>query len=271
MIKWITIILGVAIMAAGLNTLLEPYSLVTGGATGIAVIAQSMWGIPMSVTNMAINIPLLWAAYKMYGFPFVKDTLLATVFLSAALEATRLLPVIETDIILAALFGGIMTGTGLGLVFRAGATTGGSDLAARLINKLYPQISVTKILLALDIIIIGGSALVLGVTPAMYAIVSVYVVSKLIDAILSGVDYAKAVFIISEKSHIIGKQIITDIKRGATYIKCTGIYSNREKGLLYVVVPARQLVRLKAVAENIDPAAFIIVNDVREIRGEFRR
>ncbi len=271
MIKWITIILGVTVMAAGLNTLLEPYSLVTGGATGIAVILQSLWNIPMSVTNLVINIPLLIAAFKLSGFSLVKDTLYSTLLLSLALEITKVLPVVQTDLILAALFGGIMTGIGLGLVFRAGATTGGSDLAARLINKLYPRLSVTKILLVLDIAIIGGSAFVLGATPAMYAIVAVYVVSKIIDAILGGVDYAKAVFIISEKSYIIGKQIITDIKRGATYIKCKGIYTDREKGLLFVVVPAKQISLLKALAESIDPSAFIIVNDVREIRGEFRK
>lgn len=271
MIKWINIILGVTAMAIGLNSLLEPYSLVIGGATGIAVILQGAAGVPMSVTNLAVNIPLLILAFKSIGWRFVKDTLYATLLLSLALELTRLVPVIETDIILASLFGGILTGVGLGLVFRSGATTGGSDLAARLINCFYPQFSVTKIMLALDIAIIIFGAFVLGVTSAMYAVVSVYVISKIIDVVLGGVDYAKAVFIISEKSELIGRQIMSEIKRGATYLKCKGLYTNREKGLLFVVVSSRQLARLKALAESIDPAAFITINDVREIRGDFRK
>ncbi len=268
--KWITIIIGVTAMAIGLNSLLEPYSLVTGGATGIAVIVQSLWDIPMSVTNLAINIPLLAAAFKMAGFRFVKDTLYSTLLLSLALEITRYIPVIQTDTILASLFGGILTGIGLGLVFRAGATTGGSDLAAKLINKLYPQLSVARIMLVLDIAIIAGGAFILGTSPAMYAVVAVYVSSKMIDVILGGVDYAKAVFIISEKSEAIGRLIITEIKRGATYIQCRGLYTSREKGLLYVVVSARQISQLKTLAESVDPKAFMIINDVREIRGDFR-
>lgn len=270
MAKWMNIILGVTLMAIGLNSFLEPCSLVIGGATGIAVIFQSIWGIPMSLTNLIINIPLLIIAFKIIGFSFVKDTLYATLLLSLALEATRIIPQVNTDVVLAAIFGGILTGAGLGLVFRAGATTGGSDLAARLIHKYYSSYSVSRIMLVLDIAIIIGGAFVLGLTPAMYAVVTVYVVTKIIDVVLGGVDYAKAVFIISEKSEIIGRQIITVIKRGATYIKCKGIYTDREKGLVLVVVSARQIAKLKALAEGIDPGAFIIVNDVREIRGDFR-
>ncbi len=270
MIKWLSIILGVTVMAIGLNSFLEPCSLVIGGATGIAVISESLWGIPMSITNLVINAPLLIIALRLMGFSFVKDTLYATLLLSLALEATKVIPPVDTDIVLSAVFGGILTGTGLGLVFRFGATTGGSDLAARLIHRYYPAFSISRIMLVLDVCIILGGAFVLGLTPAMYAVVTVYVLTKVIDVILGGVDYAKAVFIISEKSDMIGRQMMTALKRGATYINCKGMYTDREKGLVLMVVSARQIVKLKTLAESIDPGAFIIVNDVREIRGDFR-
>ena len=195
--KWTIIITGIILLSLGLNLLLEPHALVIGGATGIAVIFKKTFNIPLYITNLLIDIPLVIAAIKLKGFSFVKDTLIATILLSAFLAVTSYLPVIKTDLILAAVFGGLLCGVGIGLILKGNTTTGGSDLLALIIHQFYPHITTARIMIVIDMIIVISGAFVLGVTPALYALISIYIIGKTIDIVLEGFDFAKAVFITS--------------------------------------------------------------------------
>ena len=268
--KWLNIFIGCILMSIALNSLLEPFAIVIGGATGIGVILKSLVGVSMSITNLIVNIPLIIIAFRLLGFKFIKDTLYTTLLFSATLEITSYLPAVESDIVIAAIFGGVLSGIGLGLIFREGATTGGGDILAMLIHKYKPHMSISRIILITDVIIIGLGAFTLGITPTMYAILTVYILTKCIDTVLTGLDYAKAVFIISNKSNDIGNEITTKIRRGATYINCRGIYTNEERGMLLVVVSNREIAQLKEYVNNIDPNAFVIVNEVKEVQGDFQ-
>lgn len=269
--KWTTIILGLIFMSLALNLFLEPNSLVIGGATGIGVIIKKLFNIPLSVTNLIINIPLLIAAVKIKGFSFVKDTLIATVLLSITLEITSHIPPVKTDLILASVFGGLTSGIGLGLIFKGNATTGGSDLLASIIHQFYPHITTARIMLIIDIVIVILGIFALGVTPALYAIISIYILGKIIDIVLGGLDFAKAVFITSANCTAIGLTLTTELTRGATYIDCKGMYTNEKKGMLLIVVSGREINRLKEIVYELDKNAFVIVNDIREIQGNFRK
>lgn len=269
--KWLLIILGLLFMSLPLNLLLEPHSLVIGGVTGIGVILKKLFNIPLSLTNLIINIPLLIAAVKIKGFSFVRDTLISTFLLSAFLELTAFVPPIETDLIIAAVFGGLLSGIGIGLIFMGNATTGGSELLAVIIHEFFPHISTAQIILVIDGAIVFLGIFVLGITPALYAIIAIYVMSKIIDLILEGFDFAKAVFITSSNCTAIGLTLTSRLMRGATYIDCKGMYTNKNKGMLLIVVSKREINKLKEIVYELDKNAFVIVNDVREIQGNFRR
>lgn len=269
--KWTTITLGILFMSLSLNQILEPHSLVIGGATGVGVIFKKLFNIPLSITNLIINIPLLVAAIKIKGFSFVKDTLAATILLSIILEITSFIPPIETDLILASVFGGLLGGIGIGLIFKGNATTGGSDLLASIIHQFYPHITTARIMLVIDMIIVVAGIFALGITPALYALIAIYIMSRIIDIVLEGFDFAKAVFITSPNCAAIGLTLTTELTRGATYIDCKGVYSKENKGMLLIVVSAREIGKLKEIVYNLDENAFVIVNDVREIQGNFRK
>ncbi len=269
--KWLYILCGLILLSLSLNLLLEPKGLVIGGATGIGIILKKLAGVPLSVTNLIINIPLLIAAVKIKGFAFVKDTLISTLLLSPILELTAHIQPIQTDFILSAVFGGILSGAGIGLIFRGEATTGGSDLLASILHTYIPHISTARIMLIIDMLIVAAGIFVLGITPALYAIVAIYIMSKLVDIILEGFDFAKAVFITSSNCELIGLTLTHRLVRGATYLNCKGMYSMDDKGMLLIVVSNREIGRLKEIVNEIDENAFVIVSDTREIMGNFRR
>lgn len=276
--KWISdgliIILGDLLLAVAIIAFLEPQNLVTGGVSGIAIIMEDYTGrlgyaVPIWLTNLALNIPLFLLGIKAMGRAFLVKTAFATFFLSVALYLVGFIPLIEMDITLAAVFGGVFSGVGLGLVFRVMATTGGTDLAASLIRKRFmPHISIPRILFVLDSAIILLGLLVFGPVPAMYAVVAVYVTTKVTDTLLEGLSFSKAAFIISDESERIAESVMQKLDRGATGLNGQGMYTRREKNVLLCVVSAKELVRLKEIVHALDTGAFMIVADVREVLGD---
>lgn len=276
--KWLSdgliIILGDLLLAVAIIAFLEPQNLVTGGVSGIAIIVEDYTGrlgyaVPIWLTNLALNIPLFLLGIKAMGRAFLVKTAFATFFLSVALYLVGFIPLIEMDITLAAVFGGVFSGVGLGLVFRVMATTGGTDLAASLIRKRFmPHISIPRILFVLDSAIILLGLLVFGPVPAMYAVVAVYVTTKVTDTLLEGLSFSKAAFIISDESERIAESVMQKLDRGATGLNGQGMYTRREKNVLLCVVSAKELVRLKEIVHALDTGAFMIVADVREVLGD---
>ncbi|MBW9145442.1 YitT family protein [Clostridium sp. CM028] len=273
-LNYIYIIIGTTILAAGINMFLAKFKLVTGGVAGIAIVIQYIAekhygiGVPLWFTNIVINIPLLIIARKLKGKKFVGKSLFAAAYLSFALFYTSFIPMPQVDILLVSIFGGVFVGIGLGFVLRASASTGGTDLAANIIKVYLKNMPIAKIILAIDSIIILTGAFVFGVQKAMYALISTYIVSKVIDGILEGINYSKAVFIISNNSKEIAEILMKDLKRGVTGINATGMYTNGPKQVLYIVVGKNEIVPLQKMVKLIDANAFITVADVREVSGE---
>lgn len=258
-------------MALGLNGFFAPHNIVTGGATGISLIVLRLFDIPMWFTNLAVNMPLFVVSYKFNGIKYTRDSLFSTILLSFFIGLTENLPYFETDTIIACVFGGILEGSGIGLIVKGNSSTGGSDLAATLIKKALPHLSIANIMLMIDVCILTLGCFVLGISSVLYAIIAVYVLSKVINTVLEGFDFAKAAFIISDKADEIGHQVTTNLKRGATLFNGTGVYTRHRRDMVIVVMSAKQIAKLKAIATEIDANSFVFVTDVREIAGDFRK
>lgn len=279
------IIAGSFITAIAINVFLVPYKIAPGGLSGIATVIYylSNGRFPVGVTMLVLNIPLFIIGIKLIGGRFAVRTLFSTIFLSLAIDSTEPLTrdfigrfllksgqlPSNPDILLYAIFGGFLMGLGLGIVFKSGATTGGTDLAAKIINHFAPGFTMGQILLLIDTsVIIFAAASFESFQLALYAIVTLFISSKVIDAILEGVNFAKAVFIISDKSDEISQKVMADLDRGVTALKGTGMYTGSDKVVLYCVVHRGQLPQLKEIVKGIDKNAFVILTDVREVLGE---
>jgi uncharacterized membrane-anchored protein YitT (DUF2179 family) len=225
--------------------------------------------VPLWVTNTVLNLPLFFAGYKMMDRTFLIKTVFATLFLSLALFLAAYIPPFTDDVLLSALFGGAASGLGLGLVFRVMATTGGSDLAASILHKhVFRHFSIARILFVIDSAIILLGLLVFGPVSALYAVVAVFVSSKTADALMEGLHFAKAAFVISDFSDEIAAEVMRSMDRGATGIKGQGMFTRTDKNILLCVVSAKEMVQLKTIVHTLDEKAFVIVADVREVLGE---
>lgn len=271
---YLLITIGTIILACGINMFFEKQNLVTGGVTGLAIvikyISSGMFdgGIPLWFTNIVLNVPLYLIGIKIRGRGFGKKTLYAIIFLSFALFFTKYMPAPPTDILLSSLFGGVLSGVGLGFVFIAYGTTGGTDLAANIIQHFIKHISVGKLMMILDGIIIFAGAVIFGAINTMYALIAVYISGKVLDNMLEGVHFSKAVFIISDKAEIIADEIMRNLDRGVTSLNGKGMYTKMEKEILFCVVSKKEIFKLKEIVRNMDSKAFVIVSDAREVLGE---
>ncbi|TCT14113.1 uncharacterized membrane-anchored protein YitT (DUF2179 family) [Natranaerovirga pectinivora] len=272
--EFLLIVIGTLLLAISINVFFDPMNLVIGGVTGLAIVIKSIsldvlgFEIPIWLTNIAINIPLFVVAIYLKGKSFGRKTFFATVVLTVGLYYTEGLPLITQDILLATVYGGIVAGVGLGLVFQAFATTGGTDLAASIAQHYLRHLSVARIMLFLDGIIVISGAFVFGPENALYAILSIFITTKIIDGILEGVHFSKAAFIISDEYEEIAASILLNIDRGVTGINGKGMFSTRDKQILLCVVSKKEIVKLKELVKEIDRKAFVIVADVKEVLGE---
>ena len=265
---YILILIGASIMGIAIKNIYDPIGLVTGGASGVAIILKKQFGVPLWLTNTAINIPLFAAAAKLKGWSFIKRTLLATVTLSVSLYVIPEMPFLMDDLFLTALFGGLITGAGAGIVFACQATTGGTDMLAAIIRRWLPHYTLAQILQVLDAAIVLIGAGIFGVTYALYALIAIYAVSKVSDGIIEGMKYSKVAYIISDKSEEIAAAILKELERGVTALDARGMYSGNRKDVLFCVVSRKEIAQLKELVVGHDAQAFVIVSDAREVLGE---
>ena len=265
---YILILIGASIMGFAIKNIYDPIGLVTGGASGVAIILKKQFGVPLWLTNTAINIPLFAAAAKLKGWSFIKRTLLATVTLSVSLYVIPEMPFLMDDLFLTALFGGLITGAGAGIVFACQATTGGTDMLAAIIRRWLPHYTLAQILQVLDAAIVLIGAGIFGVTYALYALIAIYAVSKVSDGIIEGMKYSKVAYIISDKSKEIAAAILKEMDRGVTALDARGMYSGNRKDVLFCVVSRKEIAQLKELVVGHDAEAFVIVSDAREVLGE---
>ena len=273
-LEYLMIIVGTGLMSLAINSVFDASGMVTGGFSGIAIIIKA-WtkglvngGIPLWVTNCVLNIPLFFIAWRVKGFSFIKKAILGEVSLSVWLAIQPVFHLAGDDLLLAALYGGVIQGIGIGLVFLGGGTTGGTDMMAAIIQKFLQHYSISQIMQIIDGAVVVVGMYVFGIHKALYAIIAVYLVTKVSDGLIEGLKFSKAVYIITEKPKEIAEMIMEDLDRGATGINVKGMYSGQDKLMLFVVVNKKEIVMLKEKVDEIDPQAFVIVTDAREVHGE---
>ena len=273
-LEYLMIIVGTGLMSLAINSVFDASGMVTGGFSGIAIIIKA-WtkglvngGIPLWVTNCVLNIPLFFIAWRVKGFSFIKKAILGEISLSVWLAIQPVFHLAGDDLLLAALYGGVIQGVGIGLVFLGGLTTGGTDMMAAIIQKFLQHYSISQIMQIIDGAVVVVGMYVFGIHKALYAIIAVYLVTKVSDGLIEGLKFSKAVYIITEKPEEIAGMIMEDLDRGATGINVKGMYSGQDKLMLFVVVNKKEIVMLKEKVDEIDPQAFVIVTDAREVHGE---
>lgn len=273
-VDYLFIFMGTGIMALAIQCIFEPIGLVTGGFSGIAIIIRKMTagivegGVPLWLTNLALNVPVFIAALIIKGRKFLGRTVIGTVLLSFWLYVIPQVDLTQGDYMLSSVFGGVITGIGIGFVLLAKATTGGTDMVSALIQKYVRHYSVVQILQVIDGMVVLAGLYVFGLKPALYAIVAIFITSKVSDALMEGMKYSKAAFIITDCYKEIADAIMTQLDRGLTGLDATGMYSGDKKTVLYCVVAKKEIVELKDIVAKIDPKAFVIVTDAREVFGE---
>lgn len=260
--------LGCLLYAVGISVFLQPNEIAPGGFSGMAVIINYLTDIKTGTLILLFNIPISIIGYKKLGRHFMMITIYAVIVSSIMMNFLEKIEVLETEPLLGALYGGICLGIGLGLNFSVGGSTGGSDIIIKLVRKSKPHLSLGQIVIYTDIFVVALSSLVFGtLNSALYATISIWISSKVIDSVLEGPDLAKLVYIISDKNPEIALEICSTIKRGVTLLKGTGAYTNDDKNVIICAVRRQQLPQIKKIASSIDEHSFMIVTDVREVLG----
>ncbi len=271
---YILLAAGSGLIALAVQAVFDPMGMVNGGFTGLGIIIRRMTtglvpgGIPLWFTNIALNLPAFIIAWFVMGGQFVRRTAVAALLLSVWLAVIPPMDLAKGDYLLAALYGGLISGVGIALVFRTGNATGGTDLVASLLHRKFRNYSIAQILLVLDGAIIAAGYYLVGARPALYAIISVAIVTKVSDTILDGLNYSKMIFVVSDRSTEIAEHILYEMDRGCTAIPAQGMYSDEMRKMLFCVVGKKEVLDFKDCVKELDPRAFVIVTDANEVLGE---
>lgn len=266
--QYIQITLGAFLMAVAVVCYFDRFHVVTGGVTGIAVILKGLFDIPMWIVNASVNLPLFVLAYRRLNRRSFVKTLYATVMLTVALGIVPVFDILTGEMLVDMISGAVFMGTGLGLIISANASSGGSDLAATLLNKRFSYLSIPKIMAIIDAIVILAGMSAFGAGRAIYSIIAIYVITKISDYIMEGPNRAKLIYIISECYDDIARYITCDLERGASYINLEGVYTKQNHNMIMCVVSAREMVKIKEKTYKIDENAICFVGDIREAFGE---
>ena len=268
------IVAGSALFALSFNIFLQPAHINAGGVSGIGQLLSHICGFgSVALWSFILNIPLFLLGLRSIGRGFFFGSLAGMLLSSLFLSLTEAIPAPELEPLMRAVFGGAGTGAGLGLVFLAGASTGGSDIAARLLRPVLPELPIGRLMLLIDIVVVALTGLVFGdLSRALYSAVCLYVCSIVIDSIIYGFDYSSMAIIVSEHYDEIGKAINSRLDRGVTVLEGRGFYTGQEKNVLLSAMKKRQAAELKALVSEIDPDAFIILSDAHQVLGDgFKR
>lgn len=266
--KIIKIIAGAAVMGFALELFLVPSQIAAGGVGGLATVVYHLTGLPVSLLIFLINIPIFIIGAMNFKMKFLYVSLIGTISLSASSAVFAFLPPITNDIVLAAVFGGAVFGFGLGMVILAGGTTGGTDILALVLRRRLPRFSVGQFFLLIDGLVIALAGLAFRRWDTiLYSALTLLISTFVVDTMLDGVDFAKLVYIISDKHKAISEEIYKQVSRGVTGLSAVSYYTGAEKRVLLCVTRKYELPRLKAVIHKVDPNAFLIVSDAKEVHG----
>lgn len=264
--KYLVLIIGSLIYSAGLEIFLVPNNIIDGGVVGISIMASYLTGIPFGVYMLVLNLPFLYLGYKQIGKTFAISTIISIIALSIFSEFLEPVPRITEDYFLAAIFGGIIAGAGVGLVIRQGGSLDGTEITAIILDR-KTSFSVGEVVMFFNLFILGAAGFIFGWDKAMYSLVAYFIISKMIDVVLKGLDESYAVMIVSDEYEEIADALMHRLGRGVTYLHGQGAYTGDDKQVLYCVVTRLEVVKLKEIALEKDETAFVTINPVHDIVG----
>lgn len=274
--KWIInyslILIGSFILAAGFVLFITPYKIVPGGVYGVSIVLHYLFGFPVGLTALSMDIPLTLLGIRILGPRFGAKTvvgfLLTAVFVDGITYLYGNEPLVPNEPLLSSIYGGVFLGLGLGLIFKSKATSGGTDIVAMIISK-YTKLPVGQLLIYVDsAIVLLGLAVFQDWKIPLYSLIVIFITGRVIDTIMQGINYDKTLFIISDKYEEIRHKIINDLNRGGTLFKGQGMYNGAERTIIFTVVNRREMAILQEYIHQIDPKAFVTVIDANEILGE---
>lgn len=267
LLRYLGIALGCFIASCSINLFLVPSHLLTGGATGIAIIFYYLAGLPIGLQTFLYNIPLLAAAWKTMGKVYTVDIIIGTAIFSACLDATKFLNAYASinDVMLAAIFGGVFNGIGYGIVFRMNGSTGGFDIIGAIVKKYY-SLNMGGVIFGFNCLIMLVAAFLFGMAPAMLTLICMFVNAMVTDKVIAGFNSRKAVLIVSDKAETIAEGIM-EVGRGVTFLHGQGAFTRRERNVVFVVVTLTQVAKIKLIANAIDSNAFMIIMSANEVMG----
>lgn len=267
---YVKIVVGCVIYAASFRLFIYPNDVVLGGVVGAATIINYLTDLPVGVMTIVINIPLFVFSWKHFGFKFLISSLVAMLLSSTLMDLMEVIDFVATnDPLLAATFGGVIKGLGLGLIYSTTATVGGTDIIAKFLRRKYQHINFSTFILAMDVAIFLVFALLFGkLDSAMYSAICMFITSQVVDIVLYGAVNSKVCYIITDESAAIKEAITGKLRRGVTYIHGEGAWSGQKKNIILCVIKRNQIVELKKLVKSIDDNAFMIVSDSREVFGK---
>ncbi|MFP4661969.1 MAG: YitT family protein [Halanaerobiales bacterium] len=267
-VDYLGITIGAALLALSLSVFLIPNKIAAGGLSGLATIIYYWTGLPVGTMTLLMNIPLFIAGVKFLGRSFGPRTIYGMVVFSILIDILQpFVPVLTEDLLLASIYGGVVGGLGLGIVFLSRGTTGGTDMIARLINH-FTGLSMGQGLLLADGFVVVLAGIFFNAEVALYAAITIFINSKTVDLVQEGIDYKKAAVIISAESEEIKQKIMAGLDRGVTVIKGEGGFTGQDKNMLYCVINRTELSKLKKIVYDLDNDAFVIISNVHEVLGE---
>ena len=266
-LAYLQILLGCVIGAAAYPTFLIPNSIAPGGITGVATILNHLFHLPVGTVSLVLNVPLFLIGYRTMGRSFAFRSLIATLLFSLLIDILPL-PVISTDPLLGTLFGGVVLGVGLGLILRGGATTGGSDMIARMVHRRFPFITVGAFLFAIDFLVVIAAGLLIGSSEALYALINIFISAKVIDTVMVGFTGNKACFVMTDSWKSVTQRVMDEVGRGATWLTARGAYSGVERPVVLCVASRQEISAIKQIVREEDASAFMFVTEAHEALGE---
>ncbi|SDG85956.1 Uncharacterized membrane-anchored protein YitT, contains DUF161 and DUF2179 domains [Desulfosporosinus hippei DSM 8344] len=264
---FIGIIIGSTVVSVSINTLIIPNEIADGGVTGIAILLHYLFNWPVSWAVLFLNLPLFFLGLRMVGRDFLVFSIVGVAVLSATLSLTAHLPALTHDTLLASISGGVLTGIGMGIIFRSRGSLGGTDILAVLLARTT-AFSVGQILLGIDAIIFLCAALLFGPEVAMYAMIYMFIATRVVDLVQEGLSVSKSVLVVTSQPQRIAEEIIAKLERGVTLFQATGAFSGEAKQVVYCVINRSELSQIKEIVRDFDPQAFVAISEVPEVVGE---
>ena len=265
--SYVRILLGALLGGAAYPLFLTPNRIAPGGITGVAMILNYLTQWPVGIVSLVLNLPLFLIGYRTMGRIFAFRSLVATVLFSLFIDILPLSPLTD-DPLLGTLFGGVLLGAGLGLIMRGGATTGGSDMIARMVHRRFQFISVGSFLFAIDCAVVIAAGFLIGTTEALYALINIFLTAKVMDAVIIGFSSNKACFVISPRWREISERIMREMDRGVTQLTARGGYTGEERPTLMCVISRSEIMSFKRILREEDENAFVIIVEAHEAIGD---